>query len=160
MRWFEKTLTTTENVLHVIGCSALVLIGVLINADIISRLLFQEPVQFQFELVEFYLMPAVAALPLSKVFRDGGHLALDLVTPQMFGRWWPLARGLMLALAGLFFLAIAVMSGLYAGQAFMKDQVYFGVVDWPLGWAYLSVPVGAAVLTTRLLWDMTKKNAK
>ena len=155
MQRLDGILSRIEDALHLLGCASLVLIAVLINGDIFGRLLFSTPLQFQFEMVEFYLMPAVATLSLARVFRDGGHLALEFVTPEMFGSLWPAVRIFMHVAAAAFFAAVTVMSGQLALHALSENQVYFGIIDWPLGWAYLSVPVGCAVLTARLLLDAT-----
>ncbi|WP_417669599.1 TRAP transporter small permease [Roseibium sp.] len=160
MEWFERMLSRVEDTLHVLGCTALVLIAVLINADILSRLLFQAPVQFQFEMVEFYLMPAVATLSLSRVFRDGGHLSLEFVDPRMFGTLWPFVRRVMLLLSGFFFTAVTIMSGRLTAGAFARNEVYFGIIDWPLGWAFLSVPLGCAVLTLRLFFNTIRRSTQ
>jgi len=34
--------------------------------------------------------------------------------------------------------------------------VEYGVVDWPLGWAYAVVPIGCGVLVLRLLHDAAR----
>lgn len=159
MKQFEAILVRLEDVLHVIGCSALILVALLINADIVGRLVFKVPVQFQFELVEYYLMPAVATLSLSKVFREGGHLALEVISENAFGKFQPLVRGVTLLCAASFFGVMSYMSGGFAAEAFLEDKVYFGIIDWPLGWAYVSVPLGCSVLTVRLLFEITKRNA-
>ncbi|MCI5078274.1 TRAP transporter small permease subunit [Oricola sp.] len=155
MQRLDGLLSRIEDALHLLGCASLVLIAVLINGDIFGRLLFSTPLQFQFEMVEFYLMPAVATLSLSRVFRDGGHLALEFITPEIFGSFWPAVRIFMLVAAAIFFVAVTIMSGQLAAHALSENLVYFGIVDWPLGWAYLSVPVGCAVLTARLLFETT-----
>lgn len=159
MQQIDKILSLIEDALHLLGCASLVLIAVLINVDIFGRLLLGTPLQFQFEMVEFYLMPAVATLSLSRVFREGGHLALEFVSPGLFGSAWPVVRVFVLVAAAIFFAAVTVMSGQLAAHAFAEDQVYFGIIDWPLGWAYLSVPVGCAVLTMRLLFETTTKRS-
>lgn len=159
MERFETTLKRVEDVLHVLGCIALVLIAVLINADILGRLFFRTPLQFQFEMVEFYLMPAVATLSLARVFRENGHLCLEFISPQAFGPFWPYVRIVMLLCSASFFGAVSYMSGRFMLQAFQRDEVYFGIIDWPLGWAYLSVPLGCSVLTVRLLFEIIRKRS-
>ena len=160
LRQFEVSLTRLEDALHWIGCAALVLIAVLVNIDIVGRILFRSPLLFQFEMVEFYLMPAVAILSLSRVFREGGHLALEFVDPHVFGRLWPLVRALMLLLSAAFFAVTTFISGRYALQAILKGDVYFGSIDWPIGWAFALVPLGCGVLTVRLLFEITKRSAE
>jgi TRAP-type C4-dicarboxylate transport system permease small subunit len=146
-------LRKVEDTLHLLGCLCLVVVVVVINADILMRLIFGQPVQFQFELTELYLMPALATLSLSWVFRDGGHLALDFLPEQLPGLWGMTVVKLCLLLPSAFFFAVTYMSGKNALHAFVQGQTQFGVIDWPLGWAYAAVPLGCGVLAVRLLYD-------
>lgn len=149
----DRGLSRIEDALHVAGCLALAAIALLINADVLMRLVFDTPVQIQFELTEIYLMPALAALSLSRVWRQGGHLALDIVPESL----WSVAGGAVriaaLLLSALFAGALAFMSGGFAARAFARGEIEFGVIDWPLGWAYASVPLGCGVLALRLVFD-------
>lgn len=154
MARFEKLLASTEDLLHFVGCSALVLIAILINVDVFARLLLDSGLQFQFEAVELYLMPAVAMLSLARVYRDNAHISLEVLPTRLLDRVWPVARVVMLLGSAFFFAAVTIMAGRQAWDAFLHDEVYFGYFDWPLGWAYLSIPVGAALLTIRLLTDL------
>lgn len=154
MRSFEGILAKSEDILHIAGCLALVGIAVLINADIFLRVLVGFPLQFQFELTELYLMPALATLSLSRVFRDGGHLALDVVPQAALGET---LRRLVLALSASFAIALALMSGRFAARAFLRGEIEYGAYDWHLGWAYASVPLGCGLLAIRLIYETVKK---
>jgi TRAP-type C4-dicarboxylate transport system permease small subunit len=150
---FEKVLTKIEDSLHVMGCLSLVAVAGLINADILLRLFFNRPVQIQFELTELYLMPVLATLSLSRVFRDGGHLALEFVPENLPGLFGMLIAKLRLLLPAAFFAAVTVMSGKFALKAIIHRDVEYGALDWPLGWAYAVIPLGCSVLVLRLLHD-------
>ena len=95
----------------------------------------------------------MACLSLSRVFRDGGHLALDFVPHHLPGLFGKIVARLRLLLPAAFFAAVTFMSGGFALHAFAQGDVEFGVVDWPLGWAYIVVPLGCGVLVLRLLYD-------
>ncbi|WP_172293745.1 TRAP transporter small permease [Pseudoruegeria sp. HB172150] len=153
MHAFEKGLSVVEDILHVAGCLALVAVAALINADIILRLLFDRPVEIQFELTEIYLMPALAMLPLARVYRQGGHLALEFIPKDAFGAASPLVHRGILIVSAVFFAAVTWKSGQFALGAFQRGDVEWGAVDWPLGWAYAAVPLGCGVLVLRLLVD-------
>ena len=153
MHVFGQILTKLEDILHIVGCLCLVVVVALINADILLRLLFNSPVQFQFEFTELYLMPALACLSLSRVFRMGGHLALDFVPKHLPGLFGVIVDKLRLLLPAAFFAAVTIMSGEFALHAFLQGDIEFGVIDWPLGWAYIVVPLGCGVLVLRLLHD-------
>lgn len=158
MSVFEKTLETIEDTLHIGGCLSLLAVAAIINADILLRLFFNEPVQIQFELTELYLMPALATLSLSRVFRDGGHLALEFVPEYLPGIIGIAIAKLRLLIPAAFFAMMTVMSGKFCLDAFMHGDVEYGVIDWPLGWAYLVVPLSCSVVTVRLTYDAFCKN--
>ncbi|KHQ51377.1 TRAP transporter small permease [Mameliella alba] len=149
----DKVLSKIEDVLHLAGCLSLVAVAGLINADILLRLFANRPVQIQFELTELYLMPALATLSLSRVFRDGGHLALEFTPERLPGLIGVVISKLRLLLPAAFFVAVTAMSGKFALEAIVHGDVEYGVVDWPLGRAYASIPLGCGVLALRLLHD-------
>ncbi|WP_206601097.1 TRAP transporter small permease [Pseudophaeobacter leonis] len=151
MKFLGKLLTKIEDTLHLGGCLGLVAVAALINADILLRLFFNRPVQIQFELTELYLMPALATLSLSRVFRDGGHLALDFIPEHLPGPLGRVIAKVRLLLPAAFFAAVTWMSGKFALKAIVHGDVEYGAVDWPLGWAYAVIPLGCCVLVLRLL---------
>ncbi len=153
----ETGLRKLEDILHIAGCLCLVLVAGLINLDILLRLFANRPVQIQFELTELFLMPALACLSLSRVFRDGGHLALEITPERLPGLFGRVVARLRLLLPALFFGAVTVMSGEFALEAILNNDVEYGVVDWPLGWAYAVVPLGCGVLVLRLLHDALRR---
>lgn len=150
---FDRMLRLLEDTLHLGGCLGLVAVAALINLDILLRLFFGQPVQIQFELTELFLMPAMASLSLSRVFRDGGHLALDILPQQLPGLAGRVIGALRLLLPAAFFAAVTWMSGHFALEAILSGDVEYGVIDWPMGWAYALVPLGCGVLVLRLLHD-------
>jgi TRAP-type C4-dicarboxylate transport system permease small subunit len=153
LKLLEKLLIKIEDTLHLGGCLGLVAVAALINADILLRLFFNRPVQIQFELTELYLMPALATLSLSRVFRDGGHLALDFMPQHLPGALDTIVTKLRLLLPAVFFAAVTWMSGKFALKAILHGDVEYGAIDWPLGWAYAVIPLGCSVLLLRLLYD-------
>lgn len=157
MKFLGKLLTKIEDTLHLGGCLGLVAVAAWINADILLRLFFNRPVQIQFELTELYLMPALATLSLSRVFRDGGHLALDFIPEHIPGPIGTVIAKLRLLLPAVFFAAVTWMSGKFALKAIAHGDVEYGAIDWPLGWAYAVVPLGCSVLVLRLLHDAFRK---
>jgi len=146
-----RSLTLLENALSWAGSLALILVAVLLNGDILGRLLFGWPVQIQFEMTEIYLMPALAVLPMSRVFREGGHLALEVIPEDAFGGATVAIRRAILLAAAAFFAVVTWKAGAFAAHAFARNDVEWGVVDWPLGWAYSVIPLGCGVLVLRLI---------
>lgn len=157
MQFIEKALKSVENILHAIGCIALVLVAAFINADIILRVFFDSPLQIQFEVIELYLMPMIATLSLAWVLRKGGHLSLEIFSPSNFGKAWPILRFVIAFASLIFFAALTYQSAKFALRAFDGDKIHMGIIDWPLGWAYAAIPIGCGVLCLRLLFEIVKK---
>jgi len=148
-----KPLDTIENLLHAIGCFCLAAMTLLIASDTVIRTLTGSPLSFQFELTEMYLMPAVATLSLPYVYRRGGHIALDIVSDSLLGRARRPIHFFFCMLTAAFFAAFAWRSGDFAYSAWLRNDIYMGVIDWPMYLAYLSAPLGTGFLALRLLVD-------
>nr|WP_321455840.1 TRAP transporter small permease [uncultured Cohaesibacter sp.] len=157
MNIFGMILKKLEDILHLGGCLGLVAVAALINADILLRLFFNEPVQIQFELTELFLMPALATLSLSRVYREGGHLAIDLIPKNFAGDLGFFIKIVQLFLPTVFFAVVTVMSGKFALNSILEGEIEYGVIDWSLGWAYAFVPLGCGVLALRLAHDFIEK---
>lgn len=149
----SKTLGLIEDVLHVVGCVCLAVMALLITADTLMRATSGAPISFQFELTEMFLMPALATLSLPYVYRQGGHICLDIVSEKLLGRLRRPVHVLVCLAAAAFFAALAWRSGIFAFDAFRRNDTYIGVIDWPMYIAYLSAPLGTGFLTLRLILD-------
>lgn len=152
----RDALAVPEDVLHWAGCLCLAAVLLLVTADAVLRFAINQPIAFQFEFTEMYLMPAMATLSLARVQRMGGHLAIDFVQMRWFGRAGPLLIRLNALLPALFFGLVAWQSGKYAWAAYMRDDIYMGVIDWPSYLAFASIPIGTGMLTLRLLADTVR----
>lgn len=146
----RDVLSYVEDAAHVVGCASLFTILCLVTADVLLRSTISKTVPFQFEFTEIYLMPALSTLPLARVQRLGGHLAIDFLDMKLLGTLRPLFARLNTALPALVFGCIAWMSAKYAFAAWTRNETNMGVIDWPMYIAYASVPIGTGLLTLRL----------
>ena len=152
-----RLLTWVEDILNWLACTCLAVMTAMITIDSVGRALFGAPLQPQFEMTELYLMPAVAVLSLSRAYRNRAHLSLDLFPEQYLGRAkYPIQLSL-LALLFVFSAIVTWRSGVYTFNAWVRDDIYMGVFDWPLFVAYASVPLGFGVLTVRVVSDALLK---
>ncbi len=131
----------------------------LISLDALLRYVFNSPLKFQYTLTEDYLLVAVIALALPWGFRTGGYIrvnALASFIPKMANR--------LLIRAGLLASAVymAVLSWKSA-QHFFKllaaDQIKIGLIDWPVHYSWIWIPIGCGMLSLRLLLTALSKNS-
>jgi len=150
----DRVLIVWENLLHMLACLCVATMAGLITWDAISRAVFDHPMQIQFEMTEFFLMPMMALLSLAWIYRDGGHIALTLIDFRVFGQLQRLVEASVVALALIFFALVTWKSSEFVRDAWMRDDVYLGVVNWPLWFAYLAVPIGTGTLSLRLALEL------
>ncbi|WP_282153346.1 TRAP transporter small permease [Ruegeria atlantica] len=147
LRVFEKL----ENALSWIAGLSVFVMMVLVSADAIGRYAFKSPLTFQFDFTTYYLMVIVGVLALSWGERNGAMIKINVVT-----RFLPEGlKGPLYAFNNLlaaFVFAVMTQASLKRTLETMFDgDVIFGVIDWPVWLSLVWVPIGAGVLTARLL---------
>lgn len=134
----------------VVGGIGLVLMALHVSVDAIGKYVFSIPIPATLEIVAYYYMPAVVALPLALVEIRNGHVAVEMVHQVLP----PLAQRINLAVNGIltaaFLLVATWLAGREAWRKFLIGEFMFGeypIVIWPgrvifvLGMALFTVVV-------------------
>ncbi|MBJ3776907.1 TRAP transporter small permease [Acuticoccus mangrovi] len=149
----DGALRAVENLLAVIAGAVLAGTMVLVTTDAVSRHLFSAPLTFQFTLTESYLMVAGIALALPWGYRAGGRIRIALLLATLP----PQVQHLLFRIGNIIALPyLAVLCWLSAEKtytAFANQEYTMGIIDWPVGWSWIWVPIGLAVLTLRVFVD-------
>lgn len=118
----------------IVGGIALVLMALHVSLDAIGKYLFSIPIPATLEIVAYYYMPAVVALPLAFVEMKNGHVAVEMVY-QMFP---PVIRRINLIVNGMIMAGfLGVLTWLAAREAwrkFLLGEFMFGeypIIIWP-----------------------------
>lgn len=151
----DAGLQIIENIAAVIaGCAAMVVM-VLVTCDAMFRYVLNTPLTFQHHLTQFYLLVMLGALPLAWGYRTGGSIQVSLLIerlPAVVSA--PLIRLGLLA-SSLYLGAIAWRSSLEFYAAWSQGRQIMGVIDWPVAWSWVWIPVGCGLLALRLIVDAT-----
>lgn len=114
--------------------TAMVLMAIHVSLDAFGKYLLSIPIPATLEVVAFYYMPAVAALPIAHVELKNGHVALDAVfnhLPKPVQRLVLVLNGLlMIAFIGL----LTYLAGREAWRKFEIGEYMFGeypLIIWP-----------------------------
>ena len=132
---------------------AVLMLGTMLltSVDVVARYLLNAPLEFNQYLTETYLMVGMMCLPLAWGFRAGGYIRVVGVIQAMPTRvGQPLLRiGL---LAGSAYIAVlASLAGEKWWETWKDGSVDMGIIDWPVSWSWLPVPIGLALLSLRLI---------
>lgn len=125
--------TTNRATIWVAGI-AMVLMAVHVSMDALGKYLLSLPIPATLEVVAYYYMPAVAALPIAHVELKGGHVALEMIFdafPRALQRLVLVVKGvLMTAFIGL----LTFLAGREALRKFEIGEYMFGeypIIIWP-----------------------------
>lgn len=144
-------LTVLENICAVVAALALVVAILLVSSNALSRHLFSIPIEFQLELTQSYLLVMLITLALPWGFRCGGFIRITLLA-DLFGRraWHVVYRiGLLMSSAYLALLGYEAYTVFI--NAWTKKHMIMGVIDWPVAWSWIWIPIGCWLLSTRTL---------
>lgn len=151
----EIALRYAENLAALVGGALLVISMFLTSADALLRYTVTSPLWFSFYLTENYILVGMLSLPLAWGFRNGGYIrisALLLLLPKTAGDVL-LRLGLF---AGCVYVAVlAWLSGLRFVESYVRGAVQMGVIDWPVAWSWVWLPIGLGLLSLRLVFTAT-----
>lgn len=146
----EKGLSALDRICLAVAQLAIFVMMLSITADALGRYFFNRPLQGSFEFTTLYLMVILTFLGLPATYASGGHIRLDVLRPWLMripGN--PVERLNSLIAAGVFGF-LAWYSGIEAISKFVERDATFGVIQFPLYWSYVWVPVGCGLLALRL----------
>lgn len=147
----DQALRLVETVAAVIAGAIMLCAMVLVALDAFLRYLFNAPLQLQYHLTQNYLLVALVTMALAWGYRTGGYIRISGVVdlfPVMV-REVVLRIGLLLS-AG-YIAALAWKAGEHFWAAYRADEVQLGLIDWPVSWSWIWVPVGCVLLSARLI---------
>jgi TRAP-type C4-dicarboxylate transport system permease small subunit len=130
---------------------ALMLAAMLLTSvDVVARYLFNAPLEFNQYLTETYLMIGLMTLPLAWGFRAGGYIRVVGLVQAL-----PSSAGQLLLRIGLlsgsgYIAVLAWLAGEKWWETFQDGSVDMGIIDWPVSWSWISIPIGLGLLCLRL----------
>lgn len=149
----DAVLSWAETLAAIAAGLILLSIMALVSLDAILRHVFAAPLTFQLHLTQFYLLVSATMLALAWGYRKGGaiqvRLLLDHIPLRISG---PFMR-VGLAVSAIYILALAWRAWNVFLKAWLHDEVVMGVIDWPVAWSWVWVPLGCMLLALRLLVD-------
>jgi len=148
----DRALAAIEDALLLVACLAILAIVVITAADVIARTALNTPFAWSHDLITQYLLVAAFFLSLPYVTRIGGHMSLDFLARRVRR---PALRALLGlagdALALLFVLGFTVGAWNTTVAAYQGGDVLPGDLGLPTWPSHLLGPIGAVVLSLRLV---------
>lgn len=129
---------------------SLVIMMFSISADALGRYVFNRPLQGSFEFTSLYLMVIVTFLAMPATYATGGMVRLDILKGPLSRLPWHLSERFNTFAGALVFGFIAWHAGHEAYEKFASRDTMFGVIQFPVYWSYVWVPLGCGLMALRL----------
>lgn len=143
MNWIDRTLGASTHLLTFSGGVLVMAMMLHIVADVLSKWLFNFPLDGTLEIVSHYYMVGLIFLPLAFVQQKGSHIVAEIFTQNLADR----ARAGLEGVVGIFmFVYVVVFVWTSAGEAIDKTRDFeyleateFFITIWPTRWF---LPIG------------------
>jgi TRAP-type C4-dicarboxylate transport system permease small subunit len=147
----DRMLSWFENGAMVVAGIVMLAAMVLTAVDAVLRYAFNAPLTFQQYLTENYLLVAMTNLAFAWGFRQGGYIRIESLVGLL-----PTALSHALVRLGLIIGAgyISVLAWTASEKfldAWRRNAVVFGEIDWPISWSWIWIPVGCGLFALRLM---------
>jgi len=146
-----RILTLLENLCAIIAAVALITAILLVSANALSRHLFSIPIEFQLELTQSYLLVMLITLALPWGFRCGGFIRITLLAELMGERAWRYVYRIGLLVSSAYLALLGFEGFTVFIDAWLKKYMIMGVIDWPVAWSWIWIPIGCWLLSMRTL---------
>ena len=113
--------------------------------QVISRYVFSSPSSWTEELARFLLI-WISLLGAAYAFRNGMHLALDILPQKLSGSAANMLRVATLALIIIFSAAVLVYGGASLVQLTWELKQYSAVLGLPMAWVYTVIPASGLLI--------------
>jgi len=152
----EQGFRQIENSAAIVGGFLMLAAMILTSTDALMRYLLNHPLSFAYYLTEKYLLVGFMTLPMAWGFREGGYIRLMLIA-GLPKRIVAIIIRSGLLVSAIYIATLAWLSGRNFWHIYMRGDVQMGVIDWPVAWSWVWVPLGLGILSIRLLFSVFGK---
>jgi TRAP-type C4-dicarboxylate transport system permease small subunit len=156
----DRIVTFLENIGAVIAGVVLLICMVLVSLDAILRYGLAMPLTFQLHLTQYYLLVMLTMLGLSWGYRTGGAIQIAFLVRALPPRLGSIVIRIGLFAAAIYLMFLTWQAWHVFDRAWTRGSVVMGVIDWPVAWSWIWVPIGCGLLVARLLLDATSSTLR
>lgn len=151
IRTAERALASVEWLGALIVAFLMSAIMTIVVSDVFFRYLLNRPFSWAYDLISLYLMAGLFFLVLSGAYAARAHVGVDIIYQMMSPRLRSVAD-LVTNLSGVALFSVIAKIGFDRFlAAFIAGDAIAASIPWPTWPSYLLVPLGAGMLTLRML---------
>ena len=147
----NRWLSHIETAASLIAALMLFLIMTIVASDVAMRYLFNRPWGWSYDVISLYIIVALFFLALSRTFAVNGHINVDLLHHALSPRARRVCEVVICLLSAGFFGVMTQAGAVRAWGHYQAADVLAGSFAWPTWMSAVFVPLGAGLLTLRLV---------
>lgn len=151
LRSLDRGLSTVEHAASLLAAASLFLIMWIVASDVAMRYLFNRPWGWSYDLISLYLVVGLFFLALSRTFAANGHISVDLLHHVLGPNARRCCEVVICLLSAGFFALVTQAGAERALESYAQGDVLAGAFAWPTWASVVFVPLGAGLLTLRLI---------
>jgi TRAP-type transport system small permease protein len=153
----RKAIRKIDKLMMVLCCAGTAAIAAITTMDGLGRYLFNRPIAPAYEITEMYLIVAVVFLSMGFVYKEGGHVDVDLVyarLPRSVRRFLDRFNAIL-----IFILFVLIVVATWrVGVRMIRVGSVMSSINIPTGPAYFLVVIGSIFLLMRLVETIISGN--
>lgn len=152
--WSRRVVAPIAGIWDLVAAAAMFAIMVIVTTDVAARYLFNSPIPWAYDLVTWYLMPAVFFFALGSTLRHRQHINIDLVFRMAGPSLQRLLRVIGALLSTAVFTLIVRLGTERAYSAALSGEIMNGELPWPTSIYHSFIPLGLGLLIVGLLIEV------
>lgn len=154
VRVARRALDILDRVFMTVAVLSLLSMVISISADAMGRYLFNAPFSGNYEYTSLFAMVSLTFMGMPATYASGGHIRLTIFVARLDRIPGHLSERLNVLLGIAAFGLLAWMTVGEAIHKFAVRETTLGVVQFPMYWSYVWVPLGASLLCLRLIFEL------
>jgi TRAP-type C4-dicarboxylate transport system permease small subunit len=151
----DRALSAVERAASFLAAIALFLIMSIVATDVALRYLFNSPLGWSFDFISLYVIVGLFFLALSRTFAVNGHISVDLLHHYLTPSARRACEVVICLLSAVLFAWMTRAGAARAWQHYIDNDILAGAFAWPTWASAAFVPLGAGMITLRLILSMT-----
>ncbi|MBD25169.1 MAG: hypothetical protein CMG46_09205 [Candidatus Marinimicrobia bacterium] len=127
-------------------------IMIIVTMDVVMRYVFNQPLEWAYDVISVYLMVSVFFFALSNTLHEHGHVSIDVILKYMPGWLRHGGEATGYAIATFSFSLVTLQAIDRMSESYRLEEMLASAYDWATWPAYLPVVLGTALLTGRSLY--------
>ncbi len=152
LRVISAAIAKFESAFMMLSSIGLFAIMIIVTIDVVMRYVFNNPLEWAYDVISLYLMVSVFFFALSDTLHEHGHVSIDVLLKRLPGWLRHGGETIGYAIATFAFVLVTLQAIDRMSESYRLNEMLASAYNWLTWPAYLPVVLGTALLAVRSLY--------